>query len=88
MEKQNDPAEKNRTQNTMGQINKALGLFIFFFGATVLASMFFTETRVGRMTNMVAGLILAGVGIIMIVRSKRRSDTVGVLNPDDPCSPG
>lgn len=88
MEKQNDPAAKDGTQNMMGQINRALGLFICFFAAVVLVSVFFTETRVGKMTNVVAGLILAAVGMIMIVRSKRRPDSVGMLNPDDPSRPG
>ncbi|MHC4117134.1 MAG: hypothetical protein ACYSWO_06470 [Planctomycetota bacterium] len=87
MEKPNEPAAEDRTQNTMGQINRALGLFICFFGAIVLASVFFTETRVGQMTNLVAGLILAAVGIIMIVRSKPRSGAVGMLRPDDPSRP-
>lgn len=70
MEKQNEQTEKVQTQHTMGQINRALGLFICFFGAIVLVSMFFTETFVGKMTNLGAGLILIAIGIIMILRSK------------------
>jgi hypothetical protein len=75
MEKQNEPTEKDQAQNKMGQINKALGLFICFFGTIVLVSMFFTETFVGKMTNLGAGLILLVIGIIMIFRSKNTAGT-------------
>lgn len=75
MNEQNELTEKDRAQNKMGQINKALGLFICFFGTIVLVSMFFTETFVGKMTNLGAGLILAAIGIIMIFRSKSAADT-------------
>ncbi|MHC4436209.1 MAG: hypothetical protein ACYS3S_02530 [Planctomycetota bacterium] len=73
MEKQNELIEKDQAQNNMGQINKALGLFICFFGTIVLVSMFFTETFVGKMTNLGAGLILVAIGIGMIIRSKTKS---------------
>jgi hypothetical protein len=73
MDEQNELADKGRTENRMGQINRALGLFICFFSAVVLVSIFLTETFVGKMTNLVAGLIFAVVGIIMIVKSKAKS---------------
>jgi putative Mn2+ efflux pump MntP len=88
MENQDNQSEKNQTQNKMAQINRALGLFICFFAAVVLVSMFFTETFVGKMTNLVAGLILAAVGVAMIVLSKMqpnesRSREIGISHPDD-----
>lgn len=67
-EHQEADARQARTQE--GQINRALGLFICFFGATVLISMLFTETLVGQMTNLAAGLILVSIGAVMIWRSK------------------
>jgi hypothetical protein len=75
MNEQNELTEKDQAQNKMGQINKALGLFICFFGTIVLVSMFFTETFVGKMTNLGAGLILEAIGIIMILRSKKTAGT-------------
>jgi hypothetical protein len=75
MNEQNELTEKDQAQNKMGQINKALGLFICFFGTIVLVSMFFTETFVGKMTNLGAGLILEAIGIIMILRSKKAAGT-------------
>ena len=75
MEKQNELTENDQAQNNMGQINKALGLFICFFGTIVLVSMIFTETFVGKMTNLGAGLILVTIGIIMISRSKKSAST-------------
>jgi Flp pilus assembly protein TadB len=73
MDEQNELADKDRAQNRMEQINRALGLFICFFSAVVLVSIFLTETFVGKMTNLVAGLIFGVVGIIMIVKSKVKS---------------
>ncbi len=73
MDEQNELTDKDRAQNRMGQINRALGLFICFFSAVVLISIFLTETFVGKMTNLGAGLIFAVVGSIMIVKSKVKS---------------
>ena len=73
MDEQNEMTDKDKAQNRMGQINRALGLFICFFAAVVIVSIFLTETFVGKMTNLGAGLIFAVVGIIMIVRSKAKS---------------
>ena len=73
MDEQNEMTDKDRAQNRVGQINRALGFFICFFSAVVLMSIFLTETFVGKMTNLVAGLIFAVIGIIMIVKSKAKS---------------
>ena len=47
------------------QIHKALGAFLLFFALVVLASIFFTDTRIGRLTNLGAGTVLGGIGGIM-----------------------
>ncbi len=73
MDEQKELADKEQIENRMGQINRALGLFICFFSAVVLVSIFLTDTLVGKMTNLVAGLIFATIGIIMIVKSKVKS---------------
>ena len=73
MDEQNKLPDKGRTENRVGQINRALGFFICFFSAVVLVSIFLTETLVGKMTNLAAGLIFAVIGIIMIVTSKTKS---------------
>ena len=73
MDEQKELADKDRTENRMGQINRALGFFICFFSGVVLVSIFLTKTFVGKMTNLVAGLIFAVIGIIMIVTSKTKS---------------
>ena len=73
MDEQNELTEKGRTENRVGQINRALGLFICFFAAVVLISIFLTETRVGKMTNLIAGLIFGVIGLIMIFKSKTKS---------------
>jgi uncharacterized membrane protein HdeD (DUF308 family) len=75
MEKQNEKVQENRMQDPMRQINRALGLFMSFFGVIVLVSAFYTETRIGSVTNLVAGSILTIIGIIMIFRRRKDSDT-------------
>ena len=52
------------------QINNALGLFILFFGIVVISAMFFTDTFIGQMTNMVAGILLSiiGLGMVLVAR--------------------
>ena len=73
MDEQKELTDKQQAQNRMSQINKALGLFICFFAAVVIISIFWTETNAGKVTNLGAGLILALFGIIMIVKSKPKS---------------
>ena len=73
MDEQNKLPDKGRTENRVGQINRALGFFICFFSVVVLVSIFLTETLVGKITNLAAGLIFAVIGIIMIVTSKTKS---------------
>jgi hypothetical protein len=52
------------------QINMALGTFLVFFGAVVLLSVFFTDTGVGKLTNLGAGAIITGIGAAMIYRAR------------------
>ena len=46
----------------MSQINKALGAFLVFFGLVVLVSIFFTDTGIGKLTNLGAGAVIGGIG--------------------------
>ena len=60
----------------MAQINRALGVFLLFFGVVVIASLLFTETFVGKMTNLVAGLVLVLIGAIMILHTKLKRESL------------
>ena len=75
MDEQNEQTAKDSERVRMSQINMALGAFVCFFASVVLVSIFFTETLVGKMTNLGAGLILVAIGIIMILRSKKAENT-------------
>jgi protein-S-isoprenylcysteine O-methyltransferase Ste14 len=75
MDEQNERAARDSERARMSQINLALGVFVCFFASVVLVSIFFTETLVGKMTNLGAGLILLAIGIIMILRSKNTMGT-------------
>jgi len=60
------------------QINKALGSFLLFFALVVLMSILFTDTGIGKLTNLGAGVVIGGIGGAMLCkglwtdRSRRR----------------
>jgi hypothetical protein len=56
----------------MAQINRALGVFLLFFSAVILLAVFFTESFVGKMTNLTAGLILGLIGALLFLQTKRK----------------
>ncbi len=53
------------------QINNALGAFLVFFGLVVLVSIFFTDTGIGKVTNLGAGVVIGGIGAAMILKARR-----------------
>jgi putative Mn2+ efflux pump MntP len=65
-------ADKNTLQKLQqAQINRALGIFMLAFSLIVLVSIFFTQTFIGKMTNLVAGLIMGSIGAAMILKSRK-----------------
>ncbi len=53
------------------QMHKALGAFLLFFGTVVLVSIFFTDTGIGKLTNLGAGVVIAGIGGVMFLKGLR-----------------
>jgi hypothetical protein len=47
------------------QINRALSVFLLFFAAIILVSIFFTSTTIGKLTNLGAGGIIGLIGGVM-----------------------
>jgi len=74
MENQDTTNKENSQKAQMAQINRALAIFLLFFGAVVIAAVFFTETFVGKMTNLTAGLILGLIGAILILLTRRNRE--------------
>lgn len=69
----NEGADKNTVQKLQqAQINKALGIFMLAFSLIVIISIFFTETFVGKMANLVAGLIMGSIGAAMMLKGVAR----------------
>ena len=62
--------EASRQELQEAQINRALGVFLLFFAAIVCVSIFFTDTTVGKLTNLVAGGIIGLVGGAMVYRAR------------------
>lgn len=61
--------EEDKANKKSAQINNALGVFILFFGIVILIATSHTETFIGEMTNLVAGLILCAIGAGMMLKS-------------------
>jgi hypothetical protein len=53
------------------QINMSLGAFLVFFGLVVLISIIFTDTGIGKLTNLGAGAVIGGIGVVMIYKARR-----------------
>jgi len=62
MGKSEDFRQLEQEKAYSSQVNRALGIFLFSFGLIILFSIFLTETFRGQMTNLVAGLIITGMG--------------------------
>lgn len=72
------PAPGNQDQaRTLhaAQINKVLGSFLLFFALVVLVSTFFTDTAIGKVTNLGAGTVLAAIGGIMLLTGLKAGRT-------------
>jgi len=54
------------------KINNVLGMFLLFFGLIILVAIYFTETFIGQMTNLVAGIILTAIGGIMMIKARQK----------------
>ena len=50
------------------QMYKALGAFLLFFAAVVLVSIFFTDTGIGKLTNLGAGAVIGVIGGAMFLK--------------------
>ncbi len=57
------------------EILRALGVFLGGFGLIVLFAIFFTDTPQGKITNLIAGLILTLFGLGMILRGSLQIKT-------------
>ncbi len=53
------------------EINRALGIFILVFGLVIIVATFFTITDIGKITNLVAGIILTLIGGGMVIKAKQ-----------------
>jgi len=65
-----EPKEKTEKLKN-AQINKALGVFILFFGVVVIVAMVFTDTRIQLITDLISGLVLSAIGGGMMLKSRK-----------------
>lgn len=68
----NESEEKAHTKQIEAAINRALGIFLTFFGSVVLFAIFFTTTVVGQLVNLTVGFILTSIGLGMMWRARQR----------------
>lgn len=62
------------------EINKALGIFVLFFGIVIIIATFFTATFIGQMTNLFAGVVLTAIGGGMIIKSMMSIKKINLTN--------
>ncbi len=62
---------KDENQSNMGKIYMAMGYFLLFFSLIILLSIFFTETWIGKMTNLGAGVILLLISLAELLYGYR-----------------
>lgn len=55
-----------------GQTHMALGLFLGAFGLVLLVAVLFTETTPGKLINLVAAVILIGIGGAMMHTGRKQ----------------
>jgi len=72
MEDKNAANKENAQKLQLAQINRALGVFMLFFGAIIIISLFFTDTFIGKMTNLTAGFVFGLIGAVFVIRSKKK----------------
>lgn len=53
---------------------QAIGLFWIFFGILILIAVLFTETGIGKITNLICGGILLLVGLACFFRGKAKKN--------------
>jgi len=63
--------EEQKDRIKSAKINNVLGLFVLFFGVVIIVAIFFTETFIGQMTNLIAGIILSLIGGAMMIAARR-----------------
>ena len=63
--------DEDSQQLDSARVNRALGVFLLMFGLLVLLAVFFTETVEGRLTNLVAGLVLVMIGGLMVFNARK-----------------
>jgi putative Mn2+ efflux pump MntP len=63
--------EEQKDRIKSAKINNVLGLFVLFFCVVIIVAIFFTETFIGQMANLVAGIILSLIGGAMMITARR-----------------
>lgn len=62
------------------EINKALGIFVLFFGVVIIGATFFTTSFIGQMTNLFAGVVLTAIGGGMVIKSMNSIKKINLTN--------
>ncbi len=65
--------DKAHQELQAAQINRALGVFLLFFSAVIGLSILFTDTTIGKLTNLAAGTIMGVVGGVLVYRARTKT---------------
>lgn len=67
--------QQEQERKEASQKNRALGVFLMFFGMVVVAALFFTSTAAGKVTNLISGLLLFGTGTLIFLLGSPPQET-------------
>lgn len=72
----NEKLKQDSASSKEYQSQIAVGLFLIIFSFTILIAFFFTETTVGKVTNVISGIILLVIGLGFGLLGWRRMRTL------------
>lgn len=72
---------ENQKKYKTAQINNALGLFLGIFGLIVIIAVPFSDNFLDKMTNLVAGLIVFGIGAGMVWVARKNIKSLKEKDP-------
>jgi len=51
-----------------------MGLFLGIFGIIMIVAVIFPETMQGKLTNLIAGIVLLGIGLGAVLKGRSQSN--------------
>lgn len=77
-----DRLNENQIKYKSILINRALGIFLGIFGLIVIIAVPFSDNLLDKMTNLVAGMIVFGIGVGMFWVARKNMKSLKEKDPE------